>query len=69
ILLFRDIGGLWDHIAYRYEVLGVLGKGVYGQVLKCFDHQHNELVALKLLLRIPHPQVSSAAEEREHHAQ
>ncbi|CAL8393007.1 unnamed protein product [Arctogadus glacialis] len=34
-----------DHIAYRYEVLGVLGNGVYGQVLKCFDHQHNELVA------------------------
>ncbi|CAL8236011.1 unnamed protein product, partial [Arctogadus glacialis] len=42
-----------DHIAYRYEVLGVLGKGVYGQVLKCFDHQHNELVALKLLRNQP----------------
>ncbi|CAL8293208.1 unnamed protein product [Lota lota] len=38
-----------DHIAYRYEVLDVLGKGIYGQVLKCFDHQSNELVALKLL--------------------
>ena len=32
-----------------HEVLGVLGMGAYGQVLKCFDHQHNELVALKLL--------------------
>ena len=26
-----------DHIAFRYEILGILGKGSFGQVLKCFD--------------------------------
>ncbi|CAL8374990.1 unnamed protein product [Arctogadus glacialis] len=42
-----------DHIGYRYEVLGVLGQGNFGQVLKCFDHEYNELVALKLLRNKP----------------
>ena len=27
-----------DHIAYRYEVLDVLGRGSFGQVLRCVDH-------------------------------
>lgn len=31
-----------DHIAYRYEVLGVLGKGSFGQVLRCLDHKTGE---------------------------
>ncbi|XP_059898315.1 dual specificity tyrosine-phosphorylation-regulated kinase 4-like [Gadus macrocephalus] len=37
----------FDNEQYFYE------QGVYGQVLKCFDHQHNELVALKLLRNQP----------------
>jgi len=40
---------LKDHIAYRFEVLGVLGRGSFGQVCKCFDHKRKELVALKLI--------------------
>lgn len=38
-----------DHIAYRYEVLEMLGKGSFGQVLKCFDHKENEITAIKVI--------------------
>jgi hypothetical protein len=38
-----------DHIAYRYEVIETLGKGSFGQVLKCFDHKKKEYVALKII--------------------
>ncbi|KAL0486666.1 dual specificity tyrosine-phosphorylation-regulated kinase [Acrasis kona] len=38
-----------DHVAYRYEVLNVLGKGSFGQVCKCLDVKHNKLVALKMI--------------------
>ena len=40
---------LGDHIAYRYEVLGTLGKGSFGQVLRCVDHKRNEVTALKII--------------------
>lgn len=40
---------LRDHILYRYEVIEMLGKGSFGQVIKCFDHKQNEFVALKML--------------------
>lgn len=39
-----------DHIAYRYEILGVLGKGSFGKVLKCVDHKTGKLVAVKLII-------------------
>jgi dual specificity tyrosine-phosphorylation-regulated kinase 2/3/4 len=38
-----------DHIGYRYEVQGELGKGSFGQVLKVFDHKTNDIVALKII--------------------
>ncbi|XP_061109089.1 dual specificity tyrosine-phosphorylation-regulated kinase 4 isoform X1 [Conger conger] len=38
-----------DHIGYRFEVLEVIGKGSFGQVLKCLDHKTNELVAIKVI--------------------
>jgi dual specificity tyrosine-phosphorylation-regulated kinase 2/3/4 len=38
-----------DHIAYRYEILRSLGKGSFGQVLKCYDHKLGKYVALKLV--------------------
>uniref|UniRef100_A0A8D0ASU7 dual-specificity kinase n=1 Tax=Sander lucioperca TaxID=283035 RepID=A0A8D0ASU7_SANLU len=40
---------LHDHIGYRFEVLEVIGKGSFGQVLKCLDHKNNELVAIKMI--------------------
>ncbi|XP_073932338.1 dual specificity tyrosine-phosphorylation-regulated kinase 4 isoform X1 [Castor canadensis] len=40
---------LHDHIAYRYEVLEMIGKGSFGQVAKCLDHKNNEFVALKII--------------------
>uniref|UniRef100_A0A8C3AII9 dual-specificity kinase n=1 Tax=Cyclopterus lumpus TaxID=8103 RepID=A0A8C3AII9_CYCLU len=38
-----------DHIAYRYEVLKVIGKGSFGQVVKAFDHRSQTHVALKMV--------------------
>lgn len=38
-----------DHISYRYEILGPLGKGSFGQVVKCLDHKTNSVTALKLI--------------------
>jgi len=29
---------LGEHIAYRYEILEILGKGSFAQVVKCIDH-------------------------------
>uniref|UniRef100_A0A4W5QJY8 dual-specificity kinase n=1 Tax=Hucho hucho TaxID=62062 RepID=A0A4W5QJY8_9TELE len=38
-----------DHIGFRFEVLEVIGKGSFGQVLKCLDHKTTELVAIKVI--------------------
>lgn len=38
-----------DHICYRYEVMGVLGKGSFGQVLECRDHKTGKSVAVKII--------------------
>ena len=40
---------LKDHIAYRFEVLDFLGKGSFGQALKCVDHKTGEIVAIKII--------------------
>jgi len=45
-------GSYWavthDHIAYRYEILRLLGKGSFGQVVKVYDHKKQKLMALKI---------------------
>ncbi|XP_067282992.1 dual specificity tyrosine-phosphorylation-regulated kinase 2 isoform X2 [Pseudorasbora parva] len=38
-----------DHITYRYEVLKVIGKGSFGQVVKAYDHKNHQQVALKMV--------------------
>lgn len=38
-----------DHLGYRYEVMQLLGKGSFGQVLRCFDHREKDYVAIKII--------------------
>jgi len=38
-----------DHISYRFEVLKVIGKGSFGQVVKAYDHKSQMHVALKMV--------------------
>lgn len=38
-----------DHIAYRYEILKILGKGSFGQVVKAIDHKTNSIIAIKMV--------------------
>ncbi|KAG7518723.1 dual specificity tyrosine-phosphorylation-regulated kinase 4-like [Solea senegalensis] len=45
-----------DHLAFRYQILAILGKGFSGHVVKCKDHKTMELVAIKIIrnnYRIP----------------
>eukprot|EP01062_Namystynia_karyoxenos_P072418 TRINITY_DN6857_c0_g1_i2.p1 TRINITY_DN6857_c0_g1~~TRINITY_DN6857_c0_g1_i2.p1 ORF type:complete len:745 (+),score=264.75 TRINITY_DN6857_c0_g1_i2:86-2236(+) len=38
-----------DHIGFRFEILNILGKGSFGQVLKVFDYKENRPMALKVI--------------------
>ncbi|EGC47810.1 dual specificity tyrosine-phosphorylation regulated kinase [Histoplasma capsulatum var. duboisii H88] len=38
-----------DHLAYRYEIVDILGKGSFGQVVRCVDHKTGSLVAVKII--------------------
>ena len=38
-----------DHLSYRYEIIDVLGKGSFGQVVRCIDHKTGVLVAIKII--------------------
>ncbi|XP_060701403.1 dual specificity tyrosine-phosphorylation-regulated kinase 2-like [Hemiscyllium ocellatum] len=38
-----------DHVAYRYEILKVIGKGSFGQVAKVYDHKLRQHLALKVV--------------------
>ncbi|KAK6632333.1 Dual specificity tyrosine-phosphorylation-regulated kinase 2 [Polyplax serrata] len=40
---------LHDHISYRYEILEVIGKGSFGQVIRALDHKTNQHVAIKII--------------------
>ena len=51
-----------DHIAYRYEIRSILGKGAFGQVLRCTDHKTKETVALKIIINTAQMKIQGAAE-------
>ncbi|KAJ9474985.1 Dual-specificity kinase, partial [Pseudozyma hubeiensis] len=38
-----------DHLAFRYEIIDLLGRGSFGQVLQCLDHKTGKTVAIKLI--------------------
>lgn len=38
-----------EHICYRYEIIESLGKGAFGEVIKCYDHKEKEFMAIKIL--------------------
>lgn len=38
-----------DHISYRYEILEVIGKGSFGQVIRALDHKTNHHIAIKII--------------------
>lgn len=40
---------LHDHISYRYEILEVIGKGSFGQVIRALDHKTGKHIAIKII--------------------
>ncbi|KAM7353787.1 dual-specificity tyrosine phosphorylation-regulated kinase 2 [Cochliomyia hominivorax] len=38
-----------DHIGFRYEILEIIGKGSFGQVIRALDHKTNTHVAIKII--------------------
>ncbi|XP_073986729.1 dual-specificity tyrosine phosphorylation-regulated kinase 2 isoform X3 [Rhodnius prolixus] len=40
---------LHDHICYRYEIMEVIGKGSFGQVIRALDHKTNQYIAIKII--------------------
>ena len=38
-----------EQVGYRYEIIDILGKGSFGQALKCLDHKTNKLITLKII--------------------
>lgn len=45
---YKSIVG--DHLAYRFEIRAIFGKGAFGQVLRCYDHKLKQQVAIKLVI-------------------
>ena len=44
---YRLVAG--NHLNYRYEIIECLGKGSFGEAIKCFDHKNNDLVCIKII--------------------
>jgi dual specificity tyrosine-phosphorylation-regulated kinase 2/3/4 len=42
-----------DHIAYRYEVVSLIGRGSFGQVIEVFDHCVKKNLAIKIIKNKP----------------
>ena len=44
---YRIVSG--DQISYRFELMEMIGKGAFGQVIKSRDHKTDKLVAIKMV--------------------
>lgn len=42
-----------EHLGFRYSVVGPLGKGSFGTVLKCRDHKSGRMVSVKVTTKKP----------------
>lgn len=53
-----------DHIAYRYEIIQILGSGSFGKVVKVLDHKSKQHFAMKIIKNQPrfHEQVRDEIE-------
>lgn len=38
-----------DHIGFRYEIISILGKGSFGQVIEVYDHANKQTLAMKII--------------------
>lgn len=48
-MVFDEQQIIHDHISYRYEILEVIGKGSFGQVVRALDYKTNKPVAIKII--------------------
>jgi hypothetical protein len=55
-------GFVKDHVAYRYEILELVGRGSFGQVFKVFDFKHQCHCALKVIRNKPRFQQQAMVE-------
>ena len=55
-------GKIGDQVGYRYEIVGVLGKGNFSEVFDCLDHKSGNFYAIKIL-RNNDPFKASGVEE------
>lgn len=49
------------HMIFRYEILEVIGKGSFGQVIRALDHKTGQHIAIKII-RYAETQVQSSRE-------
>ncbi|GMM50999.1 hypothetical protein DASB73_019570 [Starmerella bacillaris] len=56
------VESLNEHIGYRYRVVGKLGVGSFGSVLKCRDHKSGRMVAVKITSSVPGLQTQARIE-------
>ena len=38
-----------DQVGYQYEIIDILGKGSFGQAIKCYDHKNKIPICLKII--------------------
>lgn len=52
--IYDDVNGYYkirrgEKLIYRYEIIKILGRGTFGQAVKCYDHKNNEYVCIKII--------------------